>query len=74
MFTNYNFTNSEENKPWKSAYEIQIEALKHEEWRIQNLQEEDDCSKSRAQASENREEGFMSFITKPLQMFFALLG
>jgi hypothetical protein len=63
MYTNYNYLIPEERNNWRSAYEIEIAALKHEERRIQMMPAEGE-----------RKAGLMSFFKLPLQMLAILIG
>jgi hypothetical protein len=67
---NYNYLIPDERQSWRSAYEIEIAARKHENRRIQMLSE----NTSRVQVKENRKAGFLSFLTASLQMLAALIG
>lgn len=71
---NYNYLIPEERQAWRSAYEIEIAALKHENRRIQMLDEDTSWGMSQVQVQENRKAGFLSFLTAPLQMLAALIG
>lgn len=68
MFNYYNYPIPEEHQNWRSACEIEIAALKHEERRIQMLHEDTSSVKG------DRKAGFLSFLKAPLQMLAALLG
>ena len=68
MFNYYNYPIPEQHKNWRSAGEIKIAALKHEERRIQLMQEDASSVKG------DRKAGFLSFLKAPLQMLAALLG
>ena len=69
---NYNYLIPEERPSWRNAYEIQMAALKHEERRIQLLNEDDAWGLPQVQS--NRKTGFLSFLAAPLQMLAAMMG
>jgi hypothetical protein len=71
---NYNYLIPEERPTWRSAQEIEIAALRHENRRIQNLHEEAGWHLPQAQGEGDQKAGFLSFITRPLQLLAALIG
>jgi spore maturation protein CgeB len=74
MYTNYNYLIPEERQAWRSAYEIEIAAHKHEERRFQILNEYAAWVTPRVQVEGGRKTGFLSFLQAPLQMLAALFG
>jgi len=68
MFNYYYNPVTEKPKTWRSAYEIEMAALKHEERRIQMMYN------NASQAEGDRKAGFLSFLRAPLQMLAALIG
>ena len=65
MFTCYNFMVPENHKPWKSAYEIEIEAREHENMRLRMMHEY-------AEVKESRQGGLLSFLKAPLHLLSTL--
>ena len=74
MYNYYNYPIPEERKRWRSAYEIEIAARKHEKRRIQILNEKAAWIMPRVQVEGDRKAGFLSFLKVPLQMLAALFG
>lgn len=65
---NYDYLIPEKRQEWRSASEIKLAALKHEERRIQLFGEK------MALGQTNRKTGFLSFLAAPLRMLAALMG
>jgi hypothetical protein len=63
MFNNYNYLIPEERQSWRSAYEIEIAELKHEERRIQF-----------ESMQEDRRADSFSLLRLPMQLFAILFG
>jgi len=75
MFNYSNYLISDEHQTWRSACDIEIAALKHEERRIQTMHE--NVSKIKAQAqleAADRKAGFLSFLRAPMYVLSTLLG
>ncbi|MEI7849814.1 MAG: hypothetical protein WCK35_28735 [Chloroflexota bacterium] len=63
MFNNYNYLIPEERQSWRSAHEIEIAELKHEERRIQF-----------ESMQEDRRADSFSLLRLPMQLLAILFG
>ncbi len=70
MYNNYNYLIPENHQAWRSASEIAMVALAHENRRIQFLDEVE----SPVQHSATHKRSFLDFLAAPLQMLSSLLG
>ena len=72
MFYNYSYLMPEERKSWRSAYEIEIAARKHESLRL--LSENDSRVLPWGYSGGSRKSGFSALLKMPFQMLAALMG
>ena len=70
MYTNYNYMIPEERKSWRSAQEIEMAALAHENRRIQMLDECEPYGQARAE----QKSGFLTLLQAPLAALAVLIG
>jgi hypothetical protein len=70
MFNYYNYIIPEERQSWRSAYEIEIAARKHEKRRIMLMDEE--AAWSNPQANQRR--GFLALLKAPMRLLSILIG
>ncbi len=63
-----------EPKPWRSAYEIAMEARKQEERRIRSLYDNLGWTAPQAARAAERKERFLSILKAPLRIISTLMG
>ena len=70
MYPNYNYIIPEERKSWRSAQEIEMAALAHENRRIQMLDESEPCGPARTE----QKSGLLTLLQAPLTALSILMG
>ena len=70
MYNNYNYLIPENRQAWRSASEIAMVALAHENRRIQLMVEVE----TPVQTDATKKRGFLASLVAPLQMLATLLG
>ena len=70
MYNHYNYLIPENRQAWRSASEIAMVALAHENRRLTFM----DQVESPMQPSETHKRSFLDYLAVPLQMLSSLLG
>jgi len=68
MFNYNTYTVTEERQPWRSAYEIEIEARKQEEWYLQTI------DNGPASTAGRHNTGLSALLKASLRMLATLVG
>ncbi len=74
MYNYINYLLPDEHQGWKSAYEIELAARKHESQRVRMLNEETAWGLPPVQTGGSRKAGLLSFLKAPMHMLAALIG
>ena len=72
MYNNYNYLIPENHQAWRSASEIAMVALAHENRRVQFMDE--DQTPAQQAAGETQKTGILSFLAAPLHLLASLMG
>jgi hypothetical protein len=74
MFNMTIFSDPEETKTWRSAHEIEIAALKHEERWIQLVDQTPASDEPQAKTAVTRKPGFLASIKTSLQLLAGMFS